>query len=344
MTTRKIKKTIVRCLLACTCVLLLGSVAALTTQAKTTKHKVKKAPQYFSITNTYDAGNETFITNVYEMNFKTKKMKLVGSVPYTSQYPLATYVKRENKIYYSACAKDGRGDELFVKDLKTGVSKQLTHKFFAINYIIDMGKQLFIGAVTRGDDDIIHPFFYSKKTKKLKDIQVTKDFFVSCANRNPLTNELYVAGYLNADDRWSFEHQTKDADMLGIKHFIYKFTGKKFKKLYTQGNCYYKSMTVSDKGLLFKWRRTYSAKKAHMSELSLNKKKNLCNDFSFPQSELNNMPHDGLIYADKKNIYYIRYSEKSDRDQFCQYDRKKKKVKVLYTAPKLSAINNAQIY
>ncbi|MCR4903346.1 MAG: hypothetical protein K6A23_10860, partial [Butyrivibrio sp.] len=147
-------KTLVRCLLACTCVLLLGSVAALTTQAKTTKHKVKKSPQYFSITNTYDAGNETYIINVYEMNFKTKKMKLVGSVPYTSQYPLATYVKRENKIYYSACAKDGRGDELFVKDLKTGVSKQLTHKFFAINYIIDMGKQLFIGAVTRGDDDI----------------------------------------------------------------------------------------------------------------------------------------------------------------------------------------------
>ncbi|MCR5791659.1 MAG: hypothetical protein K6G65_00685, partial [Lachnospiraceae bacterium] len=152
------------------------------------------------------------------------------------------------------------------------------------------------------------------------------------------------AGYLNADDHRSFEHPTDDGDLLGINHYIYKFTGKKFKKIYSQGNCSFKGMTVSDKGLLIKWKKTYFSDKSNISEIMLNKKTSRNKKFVFSKKELDKVTNDGLIYADKKNIYYIRYSEKSDRYQFCQYDRKKKKVKVLYMAPKLSAINNAQIY
>ena len=99
-----------------------------------------KKTQYLSIAVTSYNDNispENGMTiNVLKYDFKNDPV-IVGSVPYTSQYPLAVYDESDNCIYYSAKSSGTKGDQLWQYNIETKEEKQLTDSLFAINSLRD---------------------------------------------------------------------------------------------------------------------------------------------------------------------------------------------------------------
>ena len=87
--------------------------------------------KYITLTNTYVAdqageNNEMMVMDVIKYDLSNGTISKIASLPYTSQYPLTMYDAEEEKVYYTANADDGKGDELFVMNCNTDESVQLT--------------------------------------------------------------------------------------------------------------------------------------------------------------------------------------------------------------------------
>ena len=305
---------------------------------KNTESKEK----YITITNTYSY-KEDLVMDVLTYNLTNQSISKTASIPYTSQYPLTMYSASNDKVYYTALSDDKKGDELFVMDRHSKKAQQLTNEFFAINNIYPLNEDIFIAGVRRSDDTAVKPYIYDKETKKVKEIPITNDFFISCAHYDPVKQDLYVSGYLEKEDRNSFDEQDEDGDVKGITNYIYKFDGNRFKLIYSKRDCYIKSITSCGNDLIIKWGTTYFDEDMNLSKICVENEKE--ESFEFEKSEIKNIADDGLIYADTDNVLYIRQTEKKNDIvyQLCSYDNHNGKINILYEAPAQSAINNAQV-
>ena len=104
--------------------------------------------------------NDSFQSDIILLDTKDNSTETITSVPYTSQYPLTYYSSKNNTVYYTACANDGHGDEVFSYNCNTKKTQQLTKNFFAINNLFVTKNGLFVNAVLRGNNEVVHPFFY----------------------------------------------------------------------------------------------------------------------------------------------------------------------------------------
>ena len=108
--------------------------------------KITEAESYYiSFTVNKNENNSLkMYINTYDM--ENGQIECKNKIPYTAQYPLGVYDKKNNQVYYSSKVHD-KYDELFVKDLNTNKKKQLTNSFFAINYIFPINNKLYIRCV-----------------------------------------------------------------------------------------------------------------------------------------------------------------------------------------------------
>jgi len=304
--------------------------------------------KYITLTNTYVAdqageNNEMMVMDVIKYDLSNGTISKIASLPYTSQYPLTMYDAEEEKVYYTANADDGKGDELFVMNCNTDESVQLTKYFFAINNIYPIKNGIFVAGVKR-HEELVRPYFYDKKTKKVNAILLPEDVNITCTHYNSINQELFVVGYREQDDRKALEEQGESGDVQGITHTIYKFEDNKFKQIYTKKNCYIKSIATCEDSLFIKWGASYFSEHMKLSTVYPGKKTE--ESFQFPKSEMENLVDNALVYVDEDEIFYLRNFEKKGKgesvDQLCCYSRRDKNIKVLFDTQTESAINNAQ--
>lgn len=303
--------------------------------------KEKVSEKYISITNTCTVNGSDFAMEVLRYDISDKSVSKIKSIPYSSQYPLTMYDEKTNKVYYTAEAEDGKGDELYVVDCQTNKSEQLTNDFFAINNIYSLEQGIFIAGVKRGEETAVRPFLYNIQTESVKEIPIEDDFFISCTCYNPIQKELYVAGYSETEEAKAFDEQDEDGNMQGICNYIYKYDGKCFQQVYRKDDCYINGIVSVGKDLLIKWGETYFDEHMNISKIQ----NGIESAFKFADEDISSIAYDGLIYADTKNIFYIRQIEKDDDVvyQLCSYENNTGQIAVLYEAPAESAINNAQV-
>ena len=98
---------------------------------------------YLSITvSAYNDGateESGVVTTVYSLDLESNKVEKVWAFENTSQYPLATYSRHDNSVYYTQKVengKTGKGDQLFAKNLSTGEILQMSEELFGVNYIV----------------------------------------------------------------------------------------------------------------------------------------------------------------------------------------------------------------
>lgn len=225
--------------------------------------KEKVSEKYISITNTCTVNGSDFVMEVLSYDISDKSVSKIKSIPYSSQYPLTMYDEKTKKVYYTAEAADGKGDEL------------------------------------------------------------------------------YVAGYSETEEAKAFDEQDEDGNMRGICNYIYKYDGKSFQQEYRKDDCYIKGIVSVGKDLLIKWGETYFDEHMNLSKIQNGKE----STFKLADEDISSIAYDGLIYADTKNIFYIRQIEKDDDVvyQLCSYESNTGQIAVLYEAPTESAINNAQL-
>lgn len=304
--------------------------------------------KYITLTDTHAAGqiganNEMMVMDVITYDLSNGTTSKIASLPYTSQYPLTMYDAEEDKVYYTANADDGKGDELFVTDCNTDETLQLTKYFFAINNIYRIKNGIFVAGVKR-HKELVRPYLYDTKTKKINAILLPENVNITCTHYNPINQELYVAGYREQDDRKALEEQDDSSDVEGITHTIYKLESNKFKQIYTKKNCYIKSIAACDDSLFIKWGASYFSEHIKLSTVYSGKKTE--GSFRFPKSEMENLVDNALVYVGENEIFYLRNFKKSKGervDQLCCYSRRDKSIKVLFDTQTESAINNAQL-
>ena len=96
--------------------------------------------EYLSITETFEDMSGMIQSNVKCLNIDSANVNdvQISTVEYSSQYPLTIYDRKQNVVYYSErvyVSDDDYGDQLFVYDLSTKESRQLTDNLYAVNYI-----------------------------------------------------------------------------------------------------------------------------------------------------------------------------------------------------------------
>ena len=300
----------------------------------------KNATKYISITKTYEE-NKELKTDILLYDIQTKDLKIVKTIPYTSQYPLTLYNAQDDKIYYTALSKDKKGDEIYELNCKSNKSSQLTNFFIAINNIFDLGDRLFIAGVKRNGNTLVKPYFYYKDEQIIKELFVKKDFNICCASYNTTTNDLYLAGYLSKDEEIAFENQDENGDSKGIDNYIYKLCGETFKKVAVKENCYIKSIVSYQENIMIKWGATYFDSPSKISLIKDNKEE----AFSLSNKNTKRMADDSLVHLNSDYLYYINSTDDSGGEKYklCRYSIKDKSVTVIYRAPNNSAINNAQM-
>lgn len=178
-------------------------------------NEIKETP-YLSIAGTYyDDGNtpENGMTTAIYIKESDGKLKEIGSVPYTSQYPLAVYDRKEDKIYYTGSDESGKYDQLWQKDLKTNENMMLTDTMYAINYIVPRNNDIIIIGVARKERRI-KPFCYNKRTAALREIETDIDFNCGLCAYDAKEDRLVLIGtsYEEAEqlrEYWN-ENQTLD--------------------------------------------------------------------------------------------------------------------------------------
>ena len=155
-----------------------------------------EAPSYLSIAVTYYNDNATpengMTTAVLKSSLEDPIIS-VGSVPYTSQYPLAVYDASEQTIYYSAVDESGSNDQLWKYDLKNRNAKKLTDSFFAINYIIPRENDVVVIAAAKKDRKCT-PYLYDKNNQTLSKLEFDIDFNCSLCTYQATSGRLILSG------------------------------------------------------------------------------------------------------------------------------------------------------
>lgn len=151
---------------------------------------------YLSIAVTYYNDNESpengMTTAVLKSSLKAPPA-FVGSVPYTSQYPLAVYDASEQAIYYSAADESGHCDQLWKYDPNKKTAQKLTDSFFAINYIVPRKDDIvIIGAAKK--ERKCSPYLYDKKSQLLSELELGIDFNCSLCTYQAASGRLILSG------------------------------------------------------------------------------------------------------------------------------------------------------
>lgn len=285
-------------------------------QSKVTDKKSAVNHDYISFTETREEKNALNMDiNIYDL--ETGQVDRKDRIPYTTQYPLGVYDKKNKKLYYSSNVQGN--DELFVKDEDTKKVKQLTHSFFAINYIFPIDDKLYIAAVKRKERAV---GLFSYEDGKLHRIIKDKDLFLSQIQYNPSLHNMIFSGYSQAQLDALNERDDGDGTIPDDVYVLDVKTNK-VKTLVKKVDYISAICLANDEKAYWKTKEIYAY---HDNKLN--------------KAGLNGIHISDMIYMDEQFLYYIS----KDRTQLCKYDLHTKKVTILYqTDIEKAAINNAVI-
>lgn len=280
---------------------------------------------YLSITNTKEENNE-LISDIYSYDLNKESLSLITSIPYTSNYPLATY--NNNHIYYSARSDTTiEYSPCLIKeyDLDTKEDNILVDYVDTINDIRWLDNKLFIvGQLKDVDNHNMVPTIYDLDTKNIEDFNWDNDQFVCASNYNPDDNSIILAHYSykekeNLNNAYNNEEISFEKTIPTIT--ISKIVNNKISKLYTL-NKEVISVYLDNDNLYYT-----TDNKLICYNLTNNKEETITEDYNLK-----------IIYANKKDLYIINHKD------LIKYNLEIKQETTIFTAKNKSAINNIQIY
>ncbi|MEC0333874.1 hypothetical protein P4H42_30370 [Paenibacillus macerans] len=272
---------------------------------------------YLSITYTkYTNGTDTndgMTMEVYSYELNSKKLTKVTELPYTSQYPLTSASLPEQKIYYSGEGEQDE-DELFVYDLKTQVSKQLSSNLFAINSIVPFtaDNKLIMVAVKQGERNLKIGFF----DKETGDIRFVNDQDLDTTTwdiaYNPETNKTYAAQYSEAQDYIQLRKANKaHKDMIPPNHSIVEIDNATLatRKIIELKEEQILCLTVSGEQILIATTKVINGSSVEYSMINVNTGERTKIDLPF-------IARSGIALSkDGKGIYYLGEDANAKADQ-----------------------------
>ncbi|WP_229521647.1 hypothetical protein [Paenibacillus monticola] len=151
--------------------------------------------------------NAAIKTQILSYDTATKQMKTVFQFDYTAQYPLGFYDKPNQLVYYTQRVGTDKdyGDQIFVRDLSSEKSAQLTDNLFAVNYIIPSGDQLFFVANVKGEQ-AIRLGAIDLNTNEMT-LWGDDDMLVEAITLDHKNKKIYASAYSLKERNYSLAHQ-----------------------------------------------------------------------------------------------------------------------------------------
>ncbi|MFB5675401.1 hypothetical protein ACE3NQ_17345 [Paenibacillus terreus] len=178
-------------------------------------------------------------TQILSYDTSTKKLEKIFEFDYTAQYPLGYYDKTNQLVYYTqrVGADQEYGDQIFVRDLSSNKSTQLTDNLFAVNYVIPSGDQLFFAANVKGEQ-VVRLGAINLKTKKME-LWGDNDTIIEAITVDHSNKKIYISAYSLKQRNYSLAHQDGPAGQNNFKmptHTVYEtdFDFKEKRKLFSK--------------------------------------------------------------------------------------------------------------
>lgn len=161
--------------------------------------------------------NGAIKTQILSYDTATKQMKTIFQFDYTAQYPLGFYDKPNQLVYYTqrVGADDDYGDQIFVRDLTSEQSTQLTDDLFAVNYVVPSGDHLFFVANVKGEQ-AIRLGSIDLNTNKMS-LWGDEDMLVEAITLDHKNKKIYASAYSLKDRNYSLTHQDGPAGQNNFK-------------------------------------------------------------------------------------------------------------------------------
>ena len=188
---------------------------------------------YLSITvSAYNDGateESGVVTTVYSLDLESNKVEKVWAFENTSQYPLATYSRHDNSVYYTQRVENdetGKGDQLFSKNLSTGEILQMSEELFGVNYIVPLDADRIVYVAAEKQSHILSVFLYNKKTKRTTTADLPDDMSIQRLSYNTLTGRLIGSGRYEMEERAAADasNQGMGQRFIPPDYYIYDFT------------------------------------------------------------------------------------------------------------------------
>lgn len=304
-----------------------------------TQTDARNSSPYLSITvseynNGATAENDMIIT-VYSLDLVSNKVENVWSFARTAQYPLATYSRYDNSVYYTQRVENdetGKGDQLFSKNLSTGEILQMSEELFGVNYIIPLDADRIVYVAAEKQSRILSVFLYDKKTKQTTMAELPDDMSIQRISYNTLTGRLIGSGRYETEERAAADasNQGMGQRFVPPDHYIYDFTDfDNIQLLYkTENRQLQRVASDTDGHIIFTqsdtyraWDPVFSTYRYDVEENTLETLENL--DASLYIGE--------FLFCTEDNWYFIGV-DASDRRGIYAYDLSTKETRLFFTS------------
>ena len=198
-------------------------------------------------------------TKIFEFNIDDEVVNLVGQFAYNAQYPLGVYSRENNKMYYSAKAENGHGDQLWEYDVETEKRTQLTDVIYAINYIVPVGDSIYLVAWCYDNPDGALCFYrYDINGKSLELLYDDLNFNIGVLSYNPENDEFMFAGDDVVETKRRLEVQSDEYPFYEPANNVYSMKDNEISLVFsTEDNEDIGSLAMNDKYILYRTTSTF---------------------------------------------------------------------------------------
>lgn len=335
------------CLLLIAILLISCSSKDTVSETTNTANTKSTAPAADYITMTYSEyattdENGAIKTQILSYDTATKQMKTVFQFDYTAQYPLGFYDKPNQLVYYTQRVETDKdyGDQIFVRDLTSEKSTQLTDNLFAINYVIPSGDQLFFVANVKGEQ-AIRLGAIDLNTNKMS-LWGDDDMLVEAITLDHKNKKIYASAYSLKERNYSLAHQDGPAGQNNFKmptYSVYEtdYDLKEKTKLFSEN--YWIRMLMNKEGHVIAFGDTeYNKGQVPSMVVDYN---TVSKTSSVSKWGTTRLQRGEANYSNDGSKIYTIAIVKNERGLF-EYDVKSNKFTALFT-PTAGFINNIQV-
>ncbi|NJJ39363.1 hypothetical protein [Paenibacillus apii] len=315
--------------------------AIASTQVKSTAPAADYITMTYSEYSTTD-NNGAIKTQILSYDTATKEMKKVFEFDYTAQYPLGFYDKPNQLLYYTQRVNTDKdyGDQIFVRDLSSNKSNQLTNNLNAVNYIIPSGDRLFFVANVKGEHGI-RLGAIDLNTHEMT-LWGDNDMLVETITLDHKNKKIYASAYSLKQRNYSLAHQDGPAGQNNFKmptYTVYEtdFDLKETTKLFSK-NYWIRMLMNKDGHVIAFCDKEYNKGQVPSTVVDYDIAKKTSSESKWDTVRLQ---RGDANYSNDSNKIYAIAVVNNKRGLF-EYDVKSNKFTAIFT-PEAGFINNIQV-
>lgn len=294
---------------------------------------------YISVTaSRYGDTQEQILTGGYVYDFKTQKSEKIFEFEYDAQYPLMTYDKSDNTVYYvKPPSEDQDKNEIFAYNLSNHTERQLTEDLFAVNIIAPTENKIFF-AGRKIKQRNINLGAIDKSTGEITYWRDDKDTAIESFSIDYNTGKIYMSSYSKQNrDKYVLlpDWDGQDDHIVYETDFDFSYTKEIYYGIKEQ---YSQTIPNNGKLLILKSSSRYPEQGAIYIDLETGVQE----DFTLPDIRIR---QGGAFFSeDGKNLYFIGASKEDKYPKVYEYNVSTKKCKSVFYAGDDSYINNMMYY